>query len=75
MAIRVKLIFLRLQKFIYLTMERKGAISLGLEVIVLIIIALALLIIIIYLINTGLLANILHLKQITNQTNTNITLP
>jgi hypothetical protein len=56
-------------------MERKGAISLGLEVIVLIIIALALLIIIIYLINTGLLANILHLKQITNQTNTNITLP
>ncbi len=51
---------------------RRGAMSLGLEIIILIIIALALLIVILLLINTGILKPI---NSLVNNTNHNVTSP
>ena len=52
--------------------DKRGAISLGLEVIILIVIAIALLIVILFLIRSGIIGNVNHL---TNLTNHNITIP
>ncbi len=52
--------------------NKKGAISLGLEVIILIVIALALLIVILFLIRSGIIGNV---NQLTNLTNHNVSIP
>jgi hypothetical protein len=54
------------------TYGRRGAISLGLEVMILIVIAIALLVVILFLIRSGIIGPISHLTNVTNQ---NVTIP
>ncbi len=52
-----------------------GAMSLGLEVIILIIIAVIILIVLIYLIQSGLLNQLFNLNKIANKTENNTPIP
>ncbi len=55
-----------------MTLQKRGAISLGLEIIILIVIAIALLVVILFLIRSGIISPISHLSNVTN---TNVTVP
>ncbi|MDG7047208.1 MAG: hypothetical protein JRN53_06470 [Nitrososphaerota archaeon] len=53
----------------------KGAISLGLEIIILIIIAIALLVILLFLIRSGIISPVTHLTSTVNTSNINNSIP
>ena len=52
--------------------QKKGVISLGLEIMILIVIAIALLVVILFLIRSGILSPISHLSNVTS---TNVSVP